>query len=100
MCSLNGKRSGRCVRKNASPQERESSSAVHLTLEGLETIDLSLHLSIAPGSLDRCQNGGEVLLKAKGKPDHRSDAALLGVLNPPQHLPIIFAGQRLAELKR
>src|ERR1700722_17180365 len=58
--------------------------AAVLTIEGLETIDLSLCLPTAPGSFDRCQNGCEVLLKAKGKPDQRSDAALFGALNPPE----------------
>src|SRR5205807_9303965 len=72
----------------------------HLALDGLETIDLTLHLAVTPWGLDGRQDSREVLLQTESKTYQRSDATLLGALNPAAHLLAIAAGQRVAEVQR
>ena len=48
--------------KNTSPQEIEASSAVHLTFDSFEPVDLPFYLTVTPIRLDGRGNGGDILL--------------------------------------
>jgi len=64
-CSLSSKGSERYVRKNSGSQQIEPSSAIHLTLDGLKTIDLPFHLAVAPWSLDSRQDSRVLVAVSK-----------------------------------
>src|ERR1035438_7953187 len=78
--------SRRRVRQNTGPQQFKASTAIHLTLDHFESVDLAFHLSSAPRVVHRRSHGGDVLLEAIGEADHRPKFAVFGSLDPLAHL--------------
>ena len=77
---------GSCRKQNAASQQVEAGSAVALTLQQLEAVDLSLGLSAAPGFSERGAHRGAVLLQPGGKGLDCGDAACTGLGQPPLQL--------------
>jgi hypothetical protein len=53
-----------------------------LPLQGLQAIDLPLHLAIAPASLHSSQDGREVFLKTRSQASQRTDSGMIGTDHP------------------
>src|SRR6266852_1825287 len=63
-------RSRRQVRQDASAEELKPGAAIHLTVDGLESVNLALHLSGAPRGVHGCGDSGDVFLQPVGEADH------------------------------
>ena len=77
----------------------ESSTPIHLSLDGLEAVDLSFRLAVAPGSFHRCDDRIEVLVQAIGESNQRSDAGLRHCANPMPHAILVVRGDGFAKIQ-
>src|ERR1035437_229313 len=67
---------------DARSKQFKSRPAIHLTLDGLEFVDMSFYMTIAPGHFDGSLHRTPVLLQRADEPLHSVYAGIGGSLHP------------------
>lgn len=75
--------------KHSRTQQIKARPTIHLALQGLEPVDLSLQLSIAPRALDAGDNRLQIRLNACREVLYFTDTAAQGLLYPLTELSAV-----------
>lgn len=85
------------IGKDASAEKSKAGASIHLTVDGLQPIDLTFYLSGAPLGIYGGGNGGDIFLQAIGEPNDGTELAVFGSGDPLLDLAGLVGRQCVTE---